>query len=245
MAWRKLPPRLEGRVPRVGLGVALIGFAGTLGAGILWLAGPPVLLAILIGDERYILAAILAPAVAWWLYRMLREPLIPGLLLAAPVSLWSVVQQQRGMVNTLDLESGRLVGLLEWRGLTPAERDVLRFLVRQVDDLPELAAQIDHCEVMAECVCGCASIRLYATAPSVPRDAARGNAQGERDHLDISAVGTDSEGRAIDVVLHVTLGSMRELEVTAGGVHDGTADELPAVATLRPTGVRRTRMHYG
>ena len=245
MAWRKLPARLEGRVPRVGLGVALIGFAGTLGAGLLWLAGPVVLLAILIDGERYVLAAILAPAVAWWLYRMFREPLIPGILLAAPASMWSVVQQQRGMVNTLDLERGRLVGLLDWRGLATAEHDALRFLVRQVDDLPELTAQIDHCEVMAECVCGCASVRLYATAPSVPRDGARGNAQGERDHLAIGAVGRDSAGRAIDVVLHVTLGSIRELEVTAGGAHDGTADEIPAFATLRPTGVGRTRPDYG
>lgn len=77
---------------------------------------------------------------------------------------------------------------------------------------------------------------VYATAPSVPRDAAHGNAQGERDHLAIGAVGRDSAGRAIDVVLHVTLGSMRELEVTADGAHDGTADEIPAFATLRPTG---------
>lgn len=245
MAWRKLPSRLEGRIPRVGVGVALVALVGTLGAAVLWLAGPVVLLAVLVDAERYVLAAIVAPGVAWWLYRMFREPLIPGLLLAAPASMWSVVQQQRGMVDTQDLERGRLVGLLDWRGLTAAEQDALRFLVRQVDDLPELSAQIDQCEVMAECVCGCASARLYSTAPPVPRDAARGNAQGERDHLAISAVGTDSAGRTVDVVLHVGLGSLRELEVTAGGVHDGTADEIPAIATLRPTGVRRTRPEYG
>ena len=181
------------------------------------------------------------PSALWWLYQMVREPLVPGLLFAAPYSIWSVVQQQRGMVDTEDLEHGRLVGLLDWRGLTSAERAALQMLVDQVPQFPELAEQVEHCEVMAECVCGCASIRLYATSATIPRDAARGNAHGEQDNFAIAAVGTDAAGREIDVVLHIGLGSMRELEVTAGGVHDGTADEVPAAGTLRPAGIRRTR----
>lgn len=44
---------------------------------------------------------------AWWLYRMFREPLIPGLLLAAPASIWSVVQQQRGKVDTSSAAGSR------------------------------------------------------------------------------------------------------------------------------------------
>ena len=112
--------------------------------------------------------------------------------------------------------------------------------MRQAGELPELARQLDKCEVMAECVCGCVSIRLFSTAPSIPRDPRRGNAHGEQDHLAITAIGTDAAGRTLDVVLHVGLGTIHELEVTAGGVHDGTADEVPAVATLRPTGVRLT-----
>jgi hypothetical protein len=241
MAWRKLPPRLSGRVPRVGLLVALPAIVGTLAFAVVWLVWPVVVAAVLIRGEQHVLAALLAPLVLWWLYRMVREPLIPGLLLTAPASVWSVVQQQRGMVDTDDLEHGRLVGLANWRPLTAAEQDVLRILVREVDDLPEIARQIDRCEVMAECVCGCASIRLYSTAPSVPRDPRRGNAHGENDNLAIIALGTGADGRELEVVLHVALGTIHELEVTAGGAHDGTAVEVPTAASLRPTGVRRTR----
>ena len=241
MAWRELPPRLRGRVPRVGLLVALPATVGTIAFGLIWLLGPFVLLAVLVADERWLLAAPLAPVALWWLYQTLREPLVPSLLLAAPYGIWSVVQQQRGMVDTEDLEHGRLVGLLEWRPLTSAEHEALRVLVRQVPQFPELAEQAEHCEVMAECVCGCASIRLFARSPAIPRDGARGNAHGEEDDFAIAALGTDAAGREIDVVLHVGLGSMRELEITAGGVHDGTADEVPAADTLRPAGIRRTR----
>ena len=45
-------------------------------------------------------------------------------------------------------------------------------------------------------------------------------------------------------MLHVSLGTIRELEVTHGGVHDGGAGEIPAAATIRPTGVRRTPPDY-
>jgi hypothetical protein len=241
MAWRRLPPRLRGRVPRVGLLIALPATIGTIAFGLIWLLGPFVLLGVLISDERRLLAALLAPVALWWLYQMIREPLVPGLLFAAPHSIWSVVQQQRGMVDTEDLEQGRLVGLLDWRGLTSAERAALRILVEQVPQFPELAEQVEHCEVMAECVCGCASIRLYATSATIPRDAARGNAHGEQDNFAIAAVGTDAAGREVDVVLHIGLGSMRELEVTTGGLHDGTADAIPAADTLRPAGIRHTR----
>lgn len=241
MAWVALPPRLRDRVARVSLLEAIPAIVGTIAFGLVLLAGPAVLVYVLASRGQTVLALLLAPLAAWWLYRMFREPLIPGLLLAAPASVWSVVQQQRGKVDTLDLERGRLVGLGEWRPLTAAERDVMRVLVRQVDDLPEHAAQIDGCEVMAQCVCGCASIRLYSTASMVPRDASRGNAQGERDHLASAAVGTDAAGRFVDVVLHTGLGTLRELEVTIGGVHDGTATELPAPDTLRPAGVRHER----
>ena len=241
MAWVTLPRRLRGRVPRVSLLVVLPAFVGTVGFGIVLLAGPVVLVVVLAAGGQTVLAALLAPFAAWWLYRMFRERLIPGLLLAAPVSVWAVVQRRRGKVDTEDLERGRLVDLAEWRPLTAAEREVLDVLARQVPDLPELARQVDQCEVMAECVCGCASIRLYSTAPTVPRDVSRANAQGERDHLAIAALGRDSAGRSVDVVLHTGLGTLRELEVTIGGVHDGTATELPAAATLRAAGVWHER----
>lgn len=241
MAWVTLPPRLRDRVPRVTPLEAIPATIGTIGFGLVLLVGPVALAYVFAGRGQTVLAVLMALFAAWWLYRMFCEPLIPGLLLAAPASVWSVVQQQRGKVDTLDLERGRLVGLMDWRPLTAAEREVLHALVRQVEDLPEHAAQIGACEVMAECVCGCASIRLYSTAPMVPRDASRGNAQGERDHLAIAAVGRDAAGRDVDVVLHTGLGTLRELEVTIGGVHDGTATALPAGGRLRPAGVRHER----
>jgi hypothetical protein len=77
--------------------------------------------------------------------------------------------------------------------------------------------------------------------PAIPRDPARANADGEHDNFAIAAVGPDAAGRDIDVVLHIGLGSMRELEITRGGAYDGTADEVPAAQTLRPAGIRRTR----
>ena len=241
MAWVTLPPRLRDRVPRVTLLEAIPATIGTVGFGLVLLAGPAVLTYVLASRGQTVLAVLMGLFAAWWLYRMVREPLIPGLLLAAPASVWSVVQQQRGKVDTLDLERGRLVGLTDWRPLTAAEREVLHALVRQVDDLPEHARQIDECEVIAECVCGCASIRLLSRGPMAPRDASRGNAEGERDHLAIAGVGSDPAGHEVDVVLHTGLGTLRELEVTIGGVHDGSATELPAARTLRPAGVRHER----
>ena len=241
MAWRKLPPRLRGRVPRVSPIVAFPAIVATLAFAIVWIIAPLALVAILAGRGHEILAALLVPVALWWLYRMVREPLAIGALVAAPQSVWSVVQQQREMVDTQDLDGGRLVGLADWRPLTPAERDVLLALARQVGELPEIARQVDSCEVMAECVCGCASIGLYSTAPSVPRDPRRGNEHGEVDDLQITATGRDPAGRHVEVVLHVRLGSIRELELTAGGAHDGSADTPPDAGTLRPTGVRRGR----
>ena len=241
MPWVTLPPRLRDRVPRVTLLEAIPATIGTIGFGLVLLAGPVVLAYVFANRGQAVLAVLMGLFASWWLYRMVREPLVPGLLLAAPASIWSVVQQQRGKVDTLDLERGRLVGLTDWRPLTAAERDVLHVLLRQVDDLPEHAAQIEAAEVIAECVCGCASIRLLSRAPTVPRDASRGNAEGERDHLAIAGVGTDAAGRSVEVVLHTGLGTLRELEVTIGGGHDGTATELPAAATLRPAGVRHER----
>jgi hypothetical protein len=227
------------RVPRVSLIVALPAIVGTLAFCILWLVGPIVLMYVFAARGQYVPVALLAPVALWWLYAMLREPVVPGLLFAAPASIRSVIAQQRGMVDTEDLERGRLVGLTDSRPPTPAEQAALRALVRQAPDLPELARQIEACEVIAECVCGCASVRLLSRAPAIARDATRDNAQGERDNLAIGAVATDAGGRPVDLVLHVQLGTLRELEVTHGGVHDGSASEIPAAETLRPAGVRR------
>jgi hypothetical protein len=238
MTWRELPPRLHGRVPRVTLLEALPAIVGTLAFGVLWLVGPIVLVYVFAAREQYVLVALLAPFTLLWLYAIVREPVVPGLLLAAPASIRSVIRQQRGMVHTEDLERGRLVGLSAHRALTAGEQAALLALVRQVGDLPELGRQIERCEVIAECVCGCASVRLLSRAPSIPRDASRANAQGERDNLAIGGVAPGPGDRATDLVLHVQLGTLRELEVTHGGVHDGSADAIPDAATIRPAGVR-------
>lgn len=55
-------------------------------------------------------------------------------------------------------------------------------------------------------------------------------------------IGARGDGRrSVDVVLHTGLGTLRELAVTIGGVHDGSATELSAAGTLRPAGVRHER----
>ena len=229
MAWRKLPPRLQGRVRTPEVLGSLVALVATPVFGVIWLFGPPALAVLFVAREQWLLAGVAIPLALWWAYQMVKDPTVIGLLVSVPYGAWSLVQQWRGRVDTLDLEDGRYVGLADWRAPTARERAVLELLVSAVPDLPQLRPQIAQAEVRAECVCGCPSIILFPTAPAVPRDAAYGNARGERDELAVAATGPGD----VEVVLRLHLGNVRELEVTTGGGHDGTPAELPDASALR------------
>ncbi len=184
--------------------------------GVAWLAGPFVLAWLALSHGNYVLAALFVPIALVWSVALVKDPTPLGLLLAWPAGVWSVLQQRRGKVHTEDLEDGRYVSLAEARRPAPAERAVLDMLARDAS-IPELDRQLDQARVIAECVCGCASIRLLSSAPALVSD----------DRV-LAATGVDSRGRRVDVRLRVALGTVHDLEVTGAGGHDGSADELPA-----------------
>ena len=229
MSWRPLPSRLRGRVHTPPVLGSLVAVVATPVFGVLWLAGPLALAVLFSTREQYALAAAAAPIALWWTYRMLREPMLVGLLVSVPYGVVSLAQQWRGRVDTEDLEDGRYVSLADWRPLSAREREVLELLASARPDVPEIRRQLERPEVRAECVCGCPSILLYGTRPAIPRDAAHGNADGQRDELTIAADGPDG----VEVVLRLQLCSARELEATTGRGHDGTPHELPPAGALR------------
>ena len=187
----------------------------------LWLIGPPAA-ALFFAREDWVLFALTIPVLVWWAIATVAEPMVLGDRVLRPQSTWSLIQQSRGKVDTEDLEEGRYVGLEAWRAPTDREREVLDLLAAAEPGLPQIAEMVAVAEVRAECVCGCPSALLYATAPSIPREAGR-------DQLAISAVGPGGA----EVVLRLHLGHTRELEVTTGRGHDGTPAELPPAASLR------------
>ena len=225
MSWVELPPRLRGRVRSVGVLEALIPLIATPLFSALLVFGPPVFLVVAWSRGDHLLAAVLAVPVLAWCVAMIREPVALGMLFAWPFAARSAFQQWRGRVDTEDLEHGRLVGLAQWRALSAPERQLVDLLVGSVD-APALRAKAASAEVMAECVCGCPSIRLYATSPSLPPDHPLAEA-------DLRAWAPDDRGRRIDVALHVRLGSLHELEVTVAGEHRGEPAELPPASAMR------------
>jgi hypothetical protein len=230
MAWRPLPPRLRHRTRRVHPLEALPPLVLTPVLLVAWVTWPFVLAAVTIGrGDRIWAAAALSLAIIWTAGIVKERRLVLGMLFAWPSSVWSAVQQWRGRVNTEDLEEGRFVTLAEAREPDEHEQSLLDVLVA-ASGIAGLRRQAEHVEVIAECLCGCRSIRLLSRAPAIAPAAPGGEAV---ERLDVAAVGTGSEGRELLVRLRVALGTLRELEVTAGGVHDGSGDALPDAPTLR------------
>jgi hypothetical protein len=230
MAWRPLPPRLRHRTPRLRLLEALPPILLTPFLLVAWVSWPFVLAAVTVGrGDRLWGAVSLTLAVIWTAGIVKERGLLLGMLLAWPLSVWSAVQQWRGRVNIEDLEEGRFVTLAEAREPDERERPLLHALIAAAG-IPGLQRQAEQVEVIAECVCGCRSIRLLSRAPAIAPAAPGGDAV---ERLDVAAVGTASEGRELLVRLRVALGTLRELEVTAGGMHDGSGNVLPEAPTLR------------
>ena len=121
---------------------------------------------------------------------------------------------------------------------TAAEQAVLDRLVSHVD-CPELTAQAASAWVTGVCECGCPSVLLHSDAPPLdPETMTRLSSTGRSDWFSIDHTRIDesvppdpSTGRIgmLQVIVHVTMGSLNNLEIYAG---DGVPVDLPAPEAL-------------
>jgi len=130
--------------------------------------------------------------------------------------------------------------LEEPRRPTDAEQAVLDRLVAHADNA-ELTAQAATAWVTALCDCGCRSVRLHSdAAPLSPAAMSDLSSTGRDDWFSIDCTrfvgeppGAERPARTVptvQVVVHVTSGSLHELEIFAG---EGVAVEVPAPEELR------------
>lgn len=136
--------------------------------------------------------------------------------------------------------------LPEPRQLTAAEQALLDRLVAHAD-CAELTAQAASARVTAVCECGCPSVLLTTDAPALSRATMlRLSAFGRDDWfaIDYTRYGDETEtdpstGAAVlpmlQVIVHVTGGSLHELEIFAG---EGVAVDLPSPDELDEITVR-------
>ncbi len=118
------------------------------------------------------------------------------------------------------------------RAPTDAERRLLGVLSAAVGD-PVLHDQVASAVVDAVCRCGCSSVRLRSDRPALSaRRALQLSGRGRSDHLAVEAVGSAPGHEHVQVVLHVVLGRVQELEVfdTLGG--EGVPVALEDVTVL-------------
>ena len=110
---------------------------------------------------------------------------------------------------------------------------LLEALVEPLESF-ELLMQVDHAEVVALCSCGCPSIGLRADGPEMPREAIKRLSDlGRDDVLNVTAWGTNRQGRKVEATLHVVFGRLVELEVWAGTCAGEAGTNLPQADTLR------------
>ena len=131
MAIRRLPDSLRGRTGAVTLWEALPALIVTPVAGAVWLSWPFVATWFALHGGGQLRAAILMTISMLWAFWIVKEwKTVLGLVVAVPVSTWSVVQQLRGRISEDDLEQGRFVWIRDRYGVPEGE-------------------------VVGECVCGC------------------------------------------------------------------------------------------
>jgi hypothetical protein len=97
----------------------------------------------------------------------------------------------------------------------------------------ELRQQVAAASVVAVCSCGCPSV-IVDVPDELPRVRWPEGTPDVRWGTDTSIVGEarTPDGRAVDVVLHVLLGAISELEIWAGGLGGDPRVELPSVETV-------------
>jgi hypothetical protein len=125
-----------------------------------------------------------------------------------------------------------------WQALDeprPPSADELRListLAAAVDE-PLLRKQVQTAEVDAVCRCGCSSVRLRSdAAPLPPARVAALSARGRPDYFSVEASGTGAAGERVEVVLHVVLGRVQELEVFDSFRGQGVAVALVDITDL-------------
>jgi len=119
---------------------------------------------------------------------------------------------------------------------TAAEQAVLDHLVAHVD-CPELTDQAASAWVTGVCECGCPSVLLRSDAPALtPETMTRLSSFGRSDWFSIDYTRVDETAppsggpvSMLQVIVHVTGGSLSNLEIYAG---DGVAVDLPPPETL-------------
>jgi hypothetical protein len=120
------------------------------------------------------------------------------------------------------------VALPEPRRLSPAEQAVLDHLVAQAN-CDELTAQAAAVWATATCDCGCSSILLRCDAPPLTAETMlRLSSLGRADWFSIDYTRWVP---MLQVVVHVTQGSLHELEIFAG---EGVPVDVPAPGELYP-----------
>jgi len=116
----------------------------------------------------------------------------------------------------------------EPRRLTSAEQAVLDHFVAQAN-CAGLSAQAADVWATANCDCGCSSILLRTDAPPISSEAMlRLSTLG---HDDWFSIDYSRWVPMLQVVVHVTMGSLHELEIFAG---EGIAVDLPPPGELHP-----------
>ena len=115
-----------------------------------------------------------------------------------------------------------MVPLAEPRELHPSERALLDALVGRTGH-PGLRAQARSAVAGSTCSCGCPSVGLRTTGPTLSgADMLRFSGNGRDDVFGIHAHPGDHR---VEVVVHVLRGRIDELEVYAG---DGVVAPLPS-----------------
>jgi hypothetical protein len=128
----------------------------------------------------------------------------------------------------------KIVPLPQPRELSAAQRALVTRLLTSPIATPELRRQAEAVSVTGECSCGCPSITL--TVPEgLPRASRPPTTAGVRhgQDADIAAEAKAPDGRALDVILHISGGELVELEVWAGTFGGDPRTDLPDPATLR------------
>jgi hypothetical protein len=128
----------------------------------------------------------------------------------------------------------QIVPLAQPRELSVRERALLERLLTSPIATSELRQQVEAALVTGECSCGCPSVSL-AVPEGLPRASWPLDTPGVRhgEDTDFSADATAPDGRALDVILHITGGQVVELEIWAGTFGGDPRTDLPDPATLR------------
>ena len=111
--------------------------------------------------------------------------------------------------------------LLRPRPLSTAEQRLLFWLATEAGS--DVTAQVADATVVAECACGCSSVRLSPSTP--PRR--------EQGRSEVGASGQGADGSAVHVALHLLDGRLHELEVFDSDAGEGVIVDLDGLTGLQ------------